>query len=385
MSKPLPTAWATLTGILLQSESFRRGLEDIERKRLKGEANTREKIIEPILFEVLGFDRNENDAEHAVKHAGAGGATGAVEFYFLIPGNHVPLEAKDWGKPLDEKDSSGRTPVRQGFEYAAFSSLRWFMVTNGMEWRLYKTQLKGSQNPLSACERYLLKDLLENRKVFLRFHATFSRGAFVPNREGVSRLDELRRQNEEWQQEIGDSLYGKLIEARLQLYREVQPQLAQLSQEDVNDAVVKLLFRIMFILFAEHTPLLPKEFLAQEVMKRFENDRKWGLPASLYGYVQQYFAWLDGRKQTQFDIYPYDGALFDPDPILDESALKIDDTLLCGLLKRLARVDGADDRLFANQSAHLGEHLRAIPRIRDRDQGETGRSPSGPRHAAQAG
>ena len=39
----------------LQSESFRKGLEDIERKRLTGEANTREKIIEPILYEVLGL------------------------------------------------------------------------------------------------------------------------------------------------------------------------------------------------------------------------------------------------------------------------------------------------------------------------------------------
>ena len=95
----------------------------------------------------------------------------------------------------------------------------------------------------------------------MRFHATFSRGGFVPNREGVSRLDELRRQNEEWQQEIGDSLYGKLVEARLQLYRQIQPQFERLPQEDVNDAVVKLLFRIMFILFAEHTPLLPEDFL----------------------------------------------------------------------------------------------------------------------------
>ena len=322
---------------LLQSEPFRKGLEDIERKRLTGEANTREKIIEPLLYDVLGFDRNENDAEHAVKHAGARGETGSVEYYFLIPGNNVPLEAKSWGKPLDEKDSSGRTPVRQGFEYAALSSLRWFVVTNGAEWRLYKTQLKGSQSPLSACEQYLLKDLLENRKVFLRFCATFNRSAFVPNRDGISRLDELRRQNEEWQQEIGASLYGKLIEARLQLYREIQPQLDRLPQAEVNDAVVKLLFRLMFILFAEHTPLLPKDFLAQEVMQRFENDRKWGTPASLYGYIQQYFAWLDGRTTTQFPIYPYDGTLFDPDPVLDQPALKIDDALLGRLLKRLSR------------------------------------------------
>ncbi len=320
-----------------QSQSFRSGLEGVKRRRVTGEANTREKIVDPILYDVLGFDRNENNAEHAVKHAGVGGDTGAVEYYFLIPENPVLLEAKSWAKPLDEKDSSGRTPVRQGFEYAALSSLRWFIVTNGAEWRLYKTQLKGSQSPLGACERYLLEDLLENRRAFLRFRATFSRDAFVPNREGVSRLDELRRQNEEWQQEIGDSLYQKLVDARLQLYRAIQPLFPTRSQEDVNDAVVKLLFRMMFILFAEHTPLLPPDFLAREVVQRFENDCKWGKPASLYGYIQQYFAWLDGRQKTSFDIYPYDGTLFDADPILDDPAIQIDNAMFAGILKRLSR------------------------------------------------
>jgi hypothetical protein len=322
---------------VLQSEPFRERLEGLRRRRLTGEANTREKVVDPILYDVLGFDRDENDAEHAVKHAGAGGETGAVEYYFLIPDNPVLVEAKSWGKPLDEKDSSGRSPVRQGFEYAALSSLRWFVVTNGAEWRLYKTQLKGSQSPLGACERYLLGDLLESRKSFLRFRATFGRDAFVPSREGVCRLDELLRQNEAWQQEIGGSLYQKLVEMRLQLYRAIQPSFPDRPQQDVNDAVVKLLFRIMFILFAEHTPLLPKDFLVEEVLRRYENDRKWGVPAGLYSYVQQYFAWLDGRQKPSFDIYPYDGALFDADSIIDDPALRIDDAMLAQILKRLSR------------------------------------------------
>ena len=96
----------------LQTEAFREQLEGLKRRRLTGEANTREKVIDPILYEVLGFDHTENDAEHAVKHAGAGGETGAVEYYFLIPDNPVLVEAKSWGKPLDEKGPSGRSPVR---------------------------------------------------------------------------------------------------------------------------------------------------------------------------------------------------------------------------------------------------------------------------------
>ena len=82
----------------LHSKQFLKGLEDLERKHIGGEANTYEKIVEPILYEVLGYDRNENDAEHAVNHAGAGGETGSVEYFFRIDGNGVPLEAKSWKK-----------------------------------------------------------------------------------------------------------------------------------------------------------------------------------------------------------------------------------------------------------------------------------------------
>jgi len=321
----------------LHTKAFLRGCEDLERKRLTGEANTCEKIIEPLLYEVLGYDRNENDAEHAVNHAGAGGDTGAVEYFFRIPNNCIPIEAKAWEKSLDKKEGSRRSPARQGFDYAVLSNLRWFIVTNGAEWRLYKTQLKGSQSPLSACERYSLKEILENRKSFLRFYATFAREAFLPDREAVTRLDQFRRQNEGWQQAIGESLYAKLVESRVQLFRALQPQLSQLPQEDVNDAVVKLLFRLMFIRFAEDTPLLPSQFLLREIIERFEKDQKWGVAGSLYSYIQQYFAWLDGRKANDFDIYPYDGALFDPDPILDNPALSIDDKLVKAILLRLSR------------------------------------------------
>ena len=49
-----------------------------------------------------------------------------------------------------------------------------------------------------------------------------------------------------------------------------------------------------------------------EIIERFEQDKKWGREATLYGYVQQYFAWLDGRSENQFSIYPYDGAFLTP-------------------------------------------------------------------------
>jgi hypothetical protein len=322
---------------LLHTREFRASCADLERKRISGEANTREKIIEPILYEILGFSHSENDAEHAVNHAGAGGSAGAVEYFFHIGGNDVPMEAKAWGKPLDKKDGSNRSPVRQGWDYAGLSNCRWFVVSSGAEWRLYKTQLKGSESPLSACERYLLSDLIENRSQFLRFYATFRRAAFLPDRDGICPLDELRKQSEQWQESISEAIYDKLVESRLVLFRAIQSQLPDRPQSQINEAVVKLLFRLMFIRFAEDTPLLPKAFLARDIVERFEQDSKWGHAATLYGYVQQYFAWLDGRSENRFGIYPYDGALFDPDPVLDDPQLRIDDGLFKDVLLKLSR------------------------------------------------
>ena len=322
---------------LLHTSEFQTACESLERKRISGEANTREKIIEPILYEILGFNRSENDAEHAVSHAGGRGDSGAVEYFYHIGGNNLPLEAKTWGKSLDKKDGSGRSPARQGWDYAGLSNCRWFIVTNGSEWRLYKTQLKGSESPLSACERYYLKDLIEKRRQFLCFYATFRRDAFLPNRDGVCELDELRRGSEKWQEAISSAIYDKLVESRLVLFRAIQSQLPDRPQSQINEAVVKLLFRVMFIRFAEDTPLLPSEFLGREVIQRFEQDKKWGHGATLYGYVQRYFAWLDGRAENQFGIFPYDGALFDPDPVLDDPELRIDDGVFRDVLVKLSK------------------------------------------------
>ncbi len=260
-----------------------------------------------------------------------------MEYFYHIGDNDVPIEAKAWGKPLDKRDGANRSPARQGWDYAGLSNCRWFVVTNGAEWRVYKTQLKGSESPLSACERFFLSDIAENRSQFLRFFATFRREAFLPDREGVCPLDSLRRQSETWQEAMSEAIYDKLVESRLVLFRAIQSQLSDRPQTEVNEAVVKLLFRIMFIRFAEDTPLLPKAFLAREIIERFEQDLKWGRAATLYGYVQQYFAWLDGRSSNQFNVYPYDGALFDADPVLDDPQLRIDNVLLKDVLLKLSR------------------------------------------------
>ena len=84
-------------------------------------------------------------------------------------------------------------------------------------------------------------------------------------------------------------------------------------------------------------PFCPRRFLPREIIERFEQDKKWGREATLYGYVQQYFAWLDGRSGTRSGVYLLHGDLFDPDPVLDDPQLRIDDGLFKDVLLKLSR------------------------------------------------
>ena len=132
------------------------------------------------------------------------------------------------------------------------------------------------------------------------------------------------------------AIYDKLVESRLVLFRTIQSQLPDRPHSQINEAAVKLLFRIMFIRFAENKPHLPEGLLAREIGERFEQGRKRGGEATLYGCVQQYLARLDGRNENRFGMYPCDGDLFDTDPILDDPQLRIDDGLIRNILSKLS-------------------------------------------------
>ena len=235
------------------------------------------------------------------------------------------------------KDESGRSPVRQGFDYAVLSNLRWFLVTNGARMAALQDPTEG-QPKSSQRLRAILPQRGAGKPQALSAvpgHAGPQRvragqGGHLPVGFAAAAVRRAGRRR------LARDIYAKLVESRVRLYRAIHPQFADLPQEKINEAVVKLLFRIMFIRFAEDTPLLPSEFLSREIVEQFERDQKWGRNGPLYGYLQRYFAWLDGRDANSFGIYPYDGALFDPDPILDAPRLSIQDDLLKDIVKKLS-------------------------------------------------
>ena len=89
------------------------------------EANTCDWVIRPLLLQ-CGYHYHDI---HAQGHDAAGG----IPDYTILPNTPQTwfLEAKKWQETLSD------THVNQAANYVNTTAKRWFVVSNGREWRLY--------------------------------------------------------------------------------------------------------------------------------------------------------------------------------------------------------------------------------------------------------
>ncbi|MCK9612529.1 MAG: DNA methyltransferase [Bacteroidales bacterium] len=115
----------------------------------------------------------------------------------------------------------------------------------------------------------------------------------------------------------------------------------------------KLLDRLLFIFFAEDRLLLPPNSI-REILKQWETLRELDSYTPLYERFKKYFGYLlTGHKGKQYEIFAYNGGLFEPDDVLDN--ITIDDTLLFAHLTRLADYN-YETEVDVNILGHIFEH-----------------------------
>lgn len=141
---------------------------DLARKNLAAakfghwnEASTRRLIIEPI-FAAIGYEVWDAsspcrvDAESSIEGASQQGGKGKAD-YFLFSSN-APLfavEAKAIGTPLSDADA------KQLCDYCLYKAppIKWGVLTNGSDWRLYDTDTAGSPEHKKVMQWKLAHDL----------------------------------------------------------------------------------------------------------------------------------------------------------------------------------------------------------------------------------
>ena len=294
------------------------------------------------------------------------------------------VENKRWDRPLDRATQGARkgeeereVPSSQILRYLSRAEtlsdrrIQWAILTNGRLWRLYY------QGAKSRLEEYLeidlsrlldvpdLSDLLTERNEDARAHwlrvftLMFGRASFVEVGEDqrtfhLLALDEGRRWEERVARNLSDLVFGRLFPDLITALDTADPERpASRSRQylqQLKDAALTLLYRLLFVLYAEDRDLLPVRDpryddyglspVREEIARRLHKGDTF---AASIGHYYPRLRGLFGaihRGEPSLGLPPYNGGLFDPKaaPLLDR--VELPDAAFAPLLDALSRHGG---------------------------------------------
>ena len=262
------------------------------------------------------------------------------------------VESKRWGLDLDRASGAHRiAPATQMLRYLAEARvvtggrLRWGILTNGARWRLYHTDAR------SVADEFFEVDL----EAALAGAPTL----FAPTPEETAdaltlfvlffRRDAFHRRDADWKNVLDRAVEGgRFLEERVAadlsevVFREVFPSLVRaIAAEagdaplgEVRDAALVLLYRLLFILYAEDRGLLPvddakyravglRHRVRSDIAARLDRGEAFSAKATGYWHAVADLCRVIDEGDPAFGLPPYNGGLFDPGraPLLDRIAL----------------------------------------------------------------
>ena len=180
-------------------------------------------------------------------------------------------DAKKWSRNLDRRTQDGGDPFNnQNPNFQIDSYLRsadkdWGILTNGRQWRLYHRQTSYRLD--SFYEVDLAALLTENGDLdsFRYFYNLFRHDAFIPDTSGTSFLDLVLTESQQYTVAVSDDLKNRVYDAlRLLIggflgFQRNRFDSANPPLEGIQTNCLILLYRILFVLYAESRGLLPVE------------------------------------------------------------------------------------------------------------------------------
>ncbi|HAG97972.1 MAG TPA: hypothetical protein DCL75_03685 [Ktedonobacter sp.] len=269
-------------------------------------------------------------------------------------------DAKSWDLPLDRTLTSSnksdpfsnKNPSYQIFFYMLHSGLPWGILTNGRHWRLYHKQ---TAHKLEVFYEVNLPVLLEANDVdsFLYFYAFFRHKAFEP---GALALERILSASTEYAQGISESLRQQVYDALrfvaqgFLTYPENNLPSTPETYKLIYDNSLILLYRLLFILYAEARDLLPlqenrayyRKYSLHAIKHDVVTDLQEGLVLTNSGLywtrLKDLFKAIN-LGNPPLSVTTFNGGLFDPKrhEFLEQNS--VGDLNLCRAIDQLARVN----------------------------------------------
>ena len=338
------------------------------------EATTEQELIRPVL-EILGWrdylpqqsasggeDVPDNllFPDETAKNQAAAEATTAGRYKHAT----VVQESKRLDLPLDVRASSedvrrGRTPHGQilryltAADYDSGGKIRWGILTNGNVWRLYdhRTRPRSTAFYEVKLDNILKKD---DEDELRSFFLLFKRNSFVLQDGATTTfIESALQEGKRYEEKVAQDLSGVVFD---EVFPKLVNALAKRTNEDlsaIHRTALILLYRILFVLYAEDRGLLPvndrsyatygmRKLLRDDIREKIAENIKFSSNATkYYDNLATLFRMID-EGDDSIGLPPYNGGLFTDNaaPILGQ--VRLDDETIAPVIYALSHTKSDD-------------------------------------------
>ena len=292
------------------------------------------------------------------------------------------VESKRWLRPLDRRSGGqgeGIAPSTQMLRYLrrvddlTSGKLRWGILTNGARWRLYFQGVRSVSEQFFEIDLAAILDLLghneslfalsksERRHGLKLFVLFFRREAFLPG-DADSRtlhqraLDEGRFHQEQVAANLSNLVFGRVFP---ELARAIAVKAPDAPLGEVRDAALVVLYRLLFILYAEDRDLLPvrddryddyglRNKVRGDVGRRKDRGDTFSESAARYWSAIDDLCRAVDTGDPSIGLPPYNGGLFDRarSPLLGQ--IRLGDRVMANVIDALSFETGPEGRRYIN-------------------------------------
>ena len=331
-------------------------------------------------------------------------------------------DAKAWNVALD-KSRQGKAlrdmanPSYQIDNYLRATPAKWAILTNGRMWRLYHEDTSVKMDCYYEVNLPEMINRIEESgdiTLFKYFYLFFRLEAFPQVPLGSSFLDRVREESAAYAQKVGNDLQENVYKAMKVLaegfYAEQSNSLSHALEDirDVQDNSMRLLYRLLFIFYAESRKLLNTDNkhyqemslrkLKEDISEKMDQGETMLAVRSTYweGLKDLFRLINDGSEafgypKEEFYIPAYNGGLFDPSKNTFLTQKKIGNSYLAEAIDLLARSPSEGKMVFVDYSSldirHLGSiyegileyklHLAEVPMVAVKEKGKEVWLPAG--------
>lgn len=294
----------------------------------------------------------------------------------------VVVESKRWTRPLDRR--SGRrgeetAPSTQMLRYLrriddiTNGKLRWGILTNGAKWRLYFSGARSVSEQFFEIDLAFILNLPgfndglltldeESQRHWLKvFFLAFRRDAFVstgadPRTFHEKAIDEGKFYEERVAENLSNKVFGEVFPELVQSIAKAAPKA---EMQDVREGALILLYRLLFIFYAEDRDLLPvkdtryddyglRQKVRLDVGKRKDdNDTFSNTAARYWGAISDLFLAVD-KGDSSIGLPPYNGGLFQEERTEILTQVRIPDSVMAQIIDALSFEQRQDGRKYIN-------------------------------------